>query len=209
MILGFLHDSNLRSFTSLQVFRSQIVLNFVNSQNIDSLSMTSILLVSLSPLFLENNNFFRLRVFFNSSQNMSISNAWSTNSCILCSANHKYVVKSNLLSNFKRNLFNHYLVIHHNFVLHSQEANNSKDFFWMGWKGHTNLCIMNVYYWFLRFDRFLFSLSLLPFLSFESFLLQREFPCIASLCVLFVLNEFVKNFFTIFFIKISEELTEA
>ena len=140
---------------------------------------------------------------------MGISDARSTHGCILSSADHKYVVKPNLLSDFKRNLFNHYLVIHHDLVLHSQKTHNSKDFLRMGWEGNTNLCIMNVYYWFLRFDWLLFSLSLFPFLSLESFLLQRKFPCIASLCVLFVLNEFVKNFFTIFFIELSKELTKA
>ena len=183
--------------------------NPIDSEHINPLSVACILLVALSPFLFENNYLFRLGMLLNGSKNTGVSNAWPSNRCVIWSTYHKYVFKANLLPDFKRNLLYHYPVVNNDLVLLAEKAKHCKHLFRMGWERQAYLLIVYIQDGILSFDWSPLCVSQLLRFSFESFLLKRYFPGIASFCVFFVLQEFVEDFGTILLIEVSEKLAES
>ena len=102
---------------SCKLFWAQIMLDSVDAKDVDKLSMTSILLVALSPLLLKDDDFLSLRVLLDSGIDASVSYGWSSYSCVLCGADHEYIVEADLLTDFEWNLFYQDFVILSYFVL--------------------------------------------------------------------------------------------
>ena len=183
--------------------------NPVYSQHVDPLSVACVLLIALSPLLLENNYLLGLRMLLNGCKNTGISNAWPSDRSVLGSTHHQYVVEADLLPNLKWNLLDHYPVIDGDLVLLSQKAHHCEHLFWMGWKGHPDLLIVNVHDCILSFDWSPFFVSQLLCFSFESFLLEGKFPGIGSFGVFSVLQKLVKDLYSVLLVEVSEKLAEA
>ena len=143
------------------------MLNTVDAEDVDELTVTSILLVSLSSLLLKDDNLLCLGLLFYCRVDTSILNCWPSDCCIVWSTYQEDVVKADLLSNLKRNLLDLNSIILHYFVLSGFQPNNSEDLFGMCWNRDTSLLVMNVYDGILLLDRFLFSFSELSLFSFS------------------------------------------
>ena len=121
------------------------VLNLINFDHVNCLLVALGLLVTLSPLFLEDDHLVSLTDFLNSGIHLSFRNCRPSDSSVVSSADEHDIVNADLSAylNVSSQNFSHNSVILHNFMLDALHSDDSKDARGIDWESYTLLRVMD------------------------------------------------------------------
>ncbi len=87
---------------SLEICFAHLMHDSIDSQHLNRLSVTATALVALSARKLKEDDLLSLTLLFHCRVHSSFSHLRTTDRCVVFRADHKYVVKANLLTWLKR-----------------------------------------------------------------------------------------------------------
>merc|ERR1719469_776291 len=92
-----LHEGQVLWLLVHKVCLRDIMVNSINAQDLDGLTMSHVLLVYLSALLLENDHFAGAALFLNCAIDLCFGNDRASNRGIVCSSYEEHVIDADLL----------------------------------------------------------------------------------------------------------------
>ena len=99
------HDCEVGTVLLCEICWLNVMLDPVDSENVDHLTVGGTSLVALSSLLLEDNDLLGGRVLLDSGVDSSVLDVGPSNRGVVGGADHQYIVKADLLADLEWHLF--------------------------------------------------------------------------------------------------------